>query len=324
MRRPFFKSAFASEMNAFLDYQIAVGRQARSFYTHLRNFDRFCDENGICKPSFTKDDAAKWMKKRDLEASTTHYSRINGTKQFLKYLSKKGFDVYITRDVKFKPTLFQPHIYTEDEIERYFHVVDAYKTSRNRKDAIQYPVLLRLLYCCGTRINETLGIRKCDVNLGSGIITLHETKNNHKRYVILGDDMQYLMTQFADKCFYLLADDDYIFTNANGGRLTGDIIYDSHRRFLRQAGIPFLGNGFGPRIHDWRHTMAVKSFKQMIDSGLDMYVALPILSTYLGHKGIDSTERYVRLTASIYPYIEDRFRTKIEEIFGGAYNNEKD
>lgn len=323
MRRPLFKSAFASEMNAFLDYHVAAGRKAQSFYTHLRNFDRFCDENGICKPSFTKDDAANWMRKRDLEASTTHYSRVNGIKQFMKYLSKKGFDVYITRDIKFKPTSFQPHIYTDDETERYFHVVDVCKTSRNRKNAIQYPVLLRLLYCCGTRINETLGIRKCDVNLGSGIITLHETKNNHKRYVILGEDMQCLMTQFADKCFYLLADEDYIFTNANGGRLTGDIIYDLHRNFLRQAGIPFFGNGFGPRIHDWRHTMAVKSFKQMIDSGLDMYAALPILSTYLGHKGIDSTERYVRLTASIYPYIEERFRTKIEEIFGGV-NNEKD
>jgi integrase len=262
-------------------------------------------------------------RRRDLEASTTHYSRVNGIKQFLKYLEKKGFDVYITRDVKFKPTEFQPHIYTDDEIERYFRVVDACKTSRNRKDAIQYPVLLRLLYCCGTRINETLGIRKCDVNLQSGIVKLHETKNNRERYVILGDDMQSLMVQFADKCFYLLADEGYVFTNANGGRLSGDTIYDSHRNFLRLAGIPFLGDGLGPRIHDWRHTMAVKSFKQMIDSGLDMYVALPILSTYLGHKGIDSTERYVRLIASMYPYIEERFRVKIEEIFGGDYKNEK-
>ena len=55
-----------------------------------------------------------------------------------------------------------------------------------------------------------------------------------------------------------------------------------------------------------------------------MYVALPILSAYLGHKGIDSTERYVRLTMSIYPHIEERFRAKIEEIFGGCSSNEED
>lgn len=94
------------------------------------------------------------------------------------------------------------------------------------------------------------------------------------------------MEQFAEKCFYLLTDDEFIFTNSNDGRLSGDVIYTVHREFLRRAGIPFIGDGFGPRIHDWRHTMAVRSFKQLIDSGLDMYVALPILSTYLGHKTI--------------------------------------
>lgn len=319
MGRPLFESAFAEEMNAFLDYRVASGYLERGFYNHFRIFDRFCREHGICEPSFSKNNAAKWVQKRDFEASTTHYARVNGIKHFLIYLHKKGFDVFITRDIKFKPTDFQPHIYTDDEIERYFRVVDAYTPSRNRKDAIQYPILFRLMYCCGTRINETLGIRKCDVDLDSGIIKLHETKNNRERYIVLGDDMHSLMTQFADKCFYLLDNEGYIFTNSNGGRISGDTVYDAHRYFLDKAGIPFLGDGFGPRVHDWRHTMAVKSFKQMVDSGLDMYVALPILSTYLGHKGINSTERYVRLTTSIYPYIEERFRTKIEEIFGGDH-----
>jgi len=152
--------------------------------------------------------------------------------------------------------------------------------------------------------------------LETGVIRLYETKNNQERLVVMGDDMKSLMTQFAEKSFYLTADDGYIFTNSNGGRISGDVIHEVHKEFLRLAGIPFLGEGNGPRVHDWRHTMAVKSFKQMIDSGLDMYVALPILSAYLGHKGIYATERYVRLTMSIYPHIEDRFRSKIDEIFG--------
>jgi hypothetical protein len=62
--------------------------------------------------------------------------------------------------------------------------------------------------------------------------------------------------------------------------------------------------------------MAVCSFKQMIDGGMDMYVALPILSTYLGHKTILATERYVRLTMGIDPYIEEKFRSKMDRIFG--------
>ena len=54
----------------------------------------------------------------------------------------------------------------------------------------------------------------------------------------------------------------------------------------------------------------------MIDKGMDMYVALPILSTYLGHKTIMATERYLRLTVSMYPYIEKKFSKTLDEIFG--------
>ena len=53
-----------------------------------------------------------------------------------------------------------------------------------------------------------------------------------------------------------------------------------------------------------------------------MYVALPILSTYLGHKTIYATERYVRLTMSLYPYIEERFKDKMNKVFGEAENHE--
>jgi len=56
----------------------------------------------------------------------------------------------------------------------------------------------------------------------------------------------------------------------------------------------------------------------MVDSGLDMYVALPVLSTYLGHKSVYATEVYVRLAMSMFPYIEEQFKEKVELVFGGV------
>ena len=311
-------SVFSDEITLYLNHMISSGYQEKSFSNHLRQFDRFCMEHDVIQMKFTSQHAEEWVKRKANEASTTHYSRVNSIKQFLIYLSHKGYPVFITKDIHFRPTDFQPHLYTDDETARYFHAVDTYESSRNRKNSIQFPVLFRMLYCCGTRINETLGIRKMDVDLGNGIIKLFETKNNCERYIILSEELLNLMRQYADKCFYLLRDDQYIFTTANGGRLGGDCIYECHRKFLQKAGIPYLGGGLGPRIHDWRHTFSVRSFKQMVDSGLDMYVALPILSTYLGHKTIYATERYVRLTMSLYPYIEKRFKDKLDKIFGEA------
>ncbi len=324
MSKPKFQSVFSEELNQYLDYMVASGHKEVSYLYHLRQFDRFCLEHGILEPVFTGQHASEWIQRKKSEASTTHYSRINGIKKFLVYLNSKGYSVFVTRDISFRQSDFQPHIYTEDEITRYFHVVDTYESSRNRKDVIQFPILFRLLYCCGTRINETLGIRKQDVDLESGIIKLFETKNNCERYIVLSDELTELMRRFAEKCFYLLDHDKYIFTSSNGGRLDGRVIYDLHRLLLRKAGIPYLGGGRGPRLHDWRHTFSVRSFKQMVDSGLDMYVALPILSTYLGHKTIYATERYVRLTMSMYPYIEEHFKDKMDKVFGGVENHEND
>jgi integrase len=322
MKREIFTSVFADEIIAYLDYKTSSGFKPVSYRYVLKNFDRFCTSYGIVTPVFTREHADEWIKKREDEAHTTHYSRINVTKNFLLYLNKKGFDVVVTRDVKHRKTTFQPHIYSRDEVVRYFEAVDTFDSAKSKKDAIQYPILFRIMYCCGTRINETLGIRKQDVDLDDGIIRLFETKNDCERYIVLGDDLLSLVRQFASKCFYLLNDDDYVFTSQNGKRLQGDCVYDRHRQFLTKAGIPYIGGGKGPRVHDWRHTFSVYSFKQMIDSGLDMYVALPILYAYLGHKSIAATEQYARLTMSMFPYIEAKFKDKLEKVFAGAnYEN---
>lgn len=318
MARYEFSSVFAEEIQNYINDKNNAGFVGENFRSNLIGFDRFCVEQGITDPVFTTFHASKWLEQRDSESHTTHYSRINASKHFLTYLSIKGYDVYVVRDIKYKGTDFQPHIYTDEETDKYFLAVDNYYSSMNKKDSIQYPVLFRILYCCGTRINETLGIRKQDIDLDKGIILLNETKNDKQRYVVMGDDLLALVNEYANKCFYLLSNDDYIFTNASGGRLDEKTIYEKHREFLFQAGIPYIGDGEGPRIHDWRHHMAVYSFKQLTDSGLDMYVALPMLSTYLGHKTIFATEKYVRLTLQLFPYIEDKFRCLVDKVFGST------
>lgn len=323
MERYEFSSIFADEIQNYINNKSSAGYNGENFRRCLIGFDRFCNEYSLDEPVFTTFHASKWIEQRDGESHTTHYSRVNASKHFLTYLSIKGYKVYVVRDIKYKGTDFEPHIYTTEETEKYFLAVDSYNSGMNRKDAIQYPVMFRIIYCCGTRINETLGLRKKDVDLNKGILLLNETKNDKQRYVVVGDDLKNLLNDYANKCFYLLSDDEYIFTNANGGRLDVKTVYEKHREFLFSAGIPYIGGGKGPRIHDWRHHMAVYSFKQMTDSRMDMYVALPILSAYLGHKTIFATEKYVRLTLQLFPYIEEKFHGMVDRIFGGdAYEND--
>jgi len=313
-----FESVFAHDMSAYLEAKTSAGYQKRSFYPHLRKFDKFCMEQKLCTSRFTEQHASQWCKRHEGEASTTHYTRINAIRHFLIFLKNRGNDVYITRNIAFKETQYQPHIYSIQEIERYFYAVDSFERRNNKSCTLVYPVLFRLLYCCGTRIDETLRIRKKDVDLDAGIIRLVETKNGEERHIVLSDALAVLFRRYADKCFHMKGDDDYAFASRNGGMLCYDTVYEHHRLILQAANIHYVGGGKGPRIHDWRHTAAVYAFKQMSDSGMDMYVALPILSAYLGHKTIHATETYVRLCLSLFPHIKNKFESILEQVLGGG------
>jgi hypothetical protein len=61
----------------------------------------------------------------------------------------------------------------------------------------------------------------------------------------------------------------------------------------------------------------------MVHSGIDIYCALPVLSVFLGHQKIESTEYYLRLTREMYPEIIKMEQSIISLIFP-EINLEKD
>lgn len=128
------------------------------------------------------------------------------------------------------------------------------------------------------------------------------------------DNLSRMMAKYAEKCFFMKDNQTCIFSRLNGEPIRDRFIYGVHRNILQLAGIPFTGGGKGPRIHDWRHTFSVKAYKHMHDSGMDMYVSLPILSAYLGHSDTTATERYVRIALDAYPDLEDTINKHLQEI----------
>jgi integrase len=108
--------------------------------------------------------------------------------------------------------------------------------------------------------------------------------------------------------------EEYFFPSPLGGKYKERTIYQYFRRFLWQAGISHGGRGYGPRLHDLRHTFAVHCLKRWVVDGVDLTVALPFLSTYLGHTGLKGTQRYLRLTAELFPGIVSAVETKFSEM----------
>ena len=77
--------------------------------------------------------------------------------------------------------------------------------------------------------------------------------------------------------------------------------YNHFRDYLLMADIPHTGNG--PRIHDFRHGLAVACLKKWSLAGEDLTNLLPYLAAYMGHSDFRATQYYLRLTAELYPEI---------------------
>ena len=155
-----FNSPFAPYIKQYISLTVNAGNKESSYTPYLKIFDRFCIGRGINEPKFTKDDCDEWMKQRDCEGLVTQGRRIGTVRKFMIHLVERGLDVTIPIGFAEVDSDFCPHIYSEDETRRYFHEVDTFCSPGNPFAALEYPVMFRLLYCCGTRINETLQIKK--------------------------------------------------------------------------------------------------------------------------------------------------------------------
>ena len=104
------------------------------------------------------------------------------------------------------------------------------------------------------------------------------------------------------------------FPSVHGGPYRIGAIYVAFRRLLFGCGIPHGGKGKGPRVHDLRHTFAVHAMLRWYREGADLDAKLPVLATYLGHQSLLGTERYLHLTAELFPEVAVRVNAAFGDI----------
>jgi len=68
------------------------------------------------------------------------------------------------------------------------------------------------------------------------------------------------------------------------------------------------------RLDFFRHTFAVHCLRQWVEKGVDITVSLPYLSAFLGHTGLQSSQRYLRLTSDLFPTINAMLESRYGDI----------
>jgi integrase/recombinase XerD len=167
------------------------------------------------------------------------------------------------------------------------------------------PEVFRLLYGCGLRVNEVLKLRVADVDLDRGVLAVREAKFGKDRLVppalSLVERLQRYTASFGPR-----PPDAFFFPSSHAGPLSQPTVYWLYRELLLRCGIVHAGRGKGPRVHDLRHTMAVHSLLRWYREGADLDAKLPLLATYLGHQSLAGTQRYLHLTAELFPEVTVR------------------
>lgn len=296
----------ASYIRDFIDMKRSLGYKYDKQEQILLRFDRFTIERGETEVGISKELADKWCELRYNESDGNRYIRCVLISQLSSYLCKLGIRSYIPRLPPYQ-SKFTPYIYSKKEMKAIFNAADALLISKRNMNTIIFivPTLLRVLYGTGIRIGEALSLQNKDVNLSENHILVNDSKNEKQRMIPISDSLAEVCQDYINhrkNLPVLQSDDTPFFISLNGSATNPHIFHIWYfRMVLKAAGITYIGNGHGPRIHDIRHTAACHALAKMAESGTDLYTSLPILSTYLGHQSLSATNRYVRLTAAMYP-----------------------
>jgi integrase len=167
------------------------------------------------------------------------------------------------------------------------------------------PEIFRLLYGSGFRLGEVLNLRVRDVDLNQGIVTVRQGKFRKDRLVPLALSLVNRLRTYAAG-FGNRPPDALFFPAPNGRAYRLRTVYGLFRTLLLQCGIPHGGRGKGPRVHDLRHGFAVHTLLRWYREGVDPNAKLPLLATYLGHQHLSGTQRYLHLTAELFPEVMAR------------------
>ena len=184
---------------------------------------------------------------------------------------------------------FTPRIITAQEMARVIACADARPASRcGPQTQPVYAMLVRLLWCCGLRIGEALSLRAGDVDLADAVITVHKAKHNRTRLVPMSQSLAAHASRYAVAVGLVPEDPSaWFFPSPRGGGYNPSSATTHIQGLMLQAGVT-TASGRAPRAHDLRHSYAVECLAQMQAGGVDVYTALPLLATYMGHADIVS------------------------------------
>jgi integrase/recombinase XerD len=276
---------------AYLEFERGLSRNTLEAYrTDLLQFGRFLEERDLTAVEVGPHDVSDFL--TGLAAGTesgkpaspaTVHRKAACLRSFFRHLRREGI-----RDSDPTASLSPPRrgrklpeVLTRGEVERLLA-----QPKGTEPAALRDRALLELMYACGLRASEAIGLEVRDVDLEERVLRARG-KGSKERIVPIGATAAGAVRIYLERGRPALVKgiaQPTLFLNFRGGSLTRQGLYKIVRRHAESAG---LADRMSP--HTLRHTFAT----HLLTGGCD----LRSVQEMLGHADVATTQLYTHLSS---------------------------
>ena len=227
-----------------------------------------------------------------LIGSNSQARRVSALKSFFNFLIFENYCHNSPADLIEAPKIGRklPQILNTNEIEKILDGIELNKSQGQRNRAI-----IETLYGSGLRVSELVEITLSNIFIKENIIRVNG-KGGKQRLIPLGSYSKKFIQIYVDEIrpFEKIKDEDILFLNRNGKKMSRAMIFTIIRNAAKKVGIK---KKISP--HTFRHSFAT----HLLENGAD----LRTIQLLLGHESIITTE--------IYTHLDNKHLKKVMEEF---------
>lgn len=321
-----FNSNLAPWIKQLIKLKRSVGFPYVSSEKILKVFDTMVDDQHSNVTTLTKKIADDWLNLKSDEHPNSLSRRITPVRQLGKFMKGLGIEAYvIPPKIPDRQIKYEAHIYSDKELKAFFEAVDNCPVtpySNHRRYVI--PTFFRLLYSCGLRSSETRLLSVNDVNLETGHVLIQETKGWKARNIYIDKSVLEQLKRYDKIISHIIPNRTAFFPNSHGEVYHNSTVNVWFHEFWDPLDVAKLVVGNPPRVHDFRHTFAVKRLNQWVKENKPIEVLYPYLSEFMGHSNFEDTDYYLKLVDEFYPQMETKLSAIRQKVIPEVYEYVKD
>lgn len=290
-------SPLAAAATAYLKMRRALGFKLYHHTWWLPDFVAFVHSQG--GSAITTELAVRWAQQPANAHPNWWAAKLAAIRHFARYYRAydprtevPGPDLLPMQKVR-----YSPYIYTEDEIGS---LLECLRRLPRRLQRETYSTVLGLLVVTGMRVGEALALDDPDVDWHRSLLTVRRGKFGKTRLLPLHPSTMAALHRYArvrDRLSPHRPTPSF-FVSSTGRRV---ILQNLQHVFLRHVRRCRIGEHHPrtPRLHDLRHSFALKTMRGWYRDGVEVEPRLAALSTYLGHVCPSSTYWYLTATPDL-------------------------